>query len=65
MNNKNNYVVIIFYCFLGYSVASTVNNLSVAMAMLFEPRRKKTGLRGFRPGLTPNGLYSQRSKLEA
>ena len=30
-----------------------------------EPRREKTGLRGFRPGLTQTGLYSHRSRLEA
>ena len=31
-----------------------------------EPRREKTGLRGFRPGSTQFlGLYSHRSRLEA
>ena len=30
-----------------------------------EPRREKTGLRGFRPGPTQTGLYSLRSRLEA
>ena len=30
-----------------------------------ESRRKKTGLRGFRPGLTQTSLYSHRSRLEA
>ena len=32
---------------------------------LSEPRREKTGLRGFRQGLTQTGLYSDRSRLEA
>ena len=32
---------------------------------LDEPRCEKTGLRGFRPGLTQTGLYSQRRWLEA
>ena len=32
---------------------------------LNEPRHKKTGLRGFRPGLTQTGLYSLYIKLEA
>ena len=32
---------------------------------IYEPRREKTGLRGFRPGLTQTGLYSHRSRLEA
>ena len=31
----------------------------------YEPRREKTGLRGFRPGLTRTSLYSHRSRLEA
>ena len=30
----------------------------------FEPRREKTGLRDFRPGLTETGLYSHRRWLE-
>ena len=30
-----------------------------------EPRREKTGLRGFRPGLTQTGLYKLRKELEA
>ena len=32
---------------------------------IFEPRREKTGLRGFRPGLTQTRLYSHRRWLEA
>ena len=31
----------------------------------YEPRREKTGLRGFRPGLTQTSLHSHRSRLEA
>ena len=31
---------------------------------LFEPRRQKTGLRGFRPGPTQTELYSHRRCLE-
>ena len=30
-----------------------------------EPRREKTGLRGFRPGPTKTDLYSHRNGLEA
>ena len=33
-------------------------------AKTFEPRSEKTGLRGFRPGLTQTGLYSYRRCLE-
>ena len=29
-----------------------------------EPRREKTGLRGFRPGLTQTELYSHRRRLD-
>ena len=32
---------------------------------LNEPRREKTGLRGFRPGPTQTGLYKLRKELEA
>ena len=32
---------------------------------LSEPRREKTGLRGFRPGPTQTGLYKLRKELEA
>ena len=32
---------------------------------LYQPRRKKTGLRGFRPGPTQTGLYNNRRWLEA
>ena len=32
---------------------------------LYEPRCEKTGLRGFRPGPTQTGLYSDRRWLEA
>ena len=35
------------------------------VALLFEPRSEKTGLRGFRPGLTQTGLCSHRRWLEA
>ena len=32
---------------------------------IIELRREKTGLRGFRPGLTQTGLYSHRKGCEA
>ena len=32
---------------------------------MYEPRREKTGLRGFRPGPTQTGLYKLRKELEA
>ena len=36
-----------------------------SVAAINEPRRKKTGLRGFRPGPTQTGLYKLRKELEA
>ena len=33
--------------------------------IIIEPRRKKTGLRGFRPGPTQTGLYKLRKELDA
>ena len=32
---------------------------------IIEPHREKTGLRGFRPGLTQTDLYKLRKELEA
>ena len=34
-------------------------------ATSYEPRREKTGLRGFQPGLTQTDMYSPRSSIEA
>ena len=39
-------------------------NMSVQYTAIFEPRRQKTGLRGFRPGPTQTVLYSHRIWLE-
>ena len=38
---------------------------STVVLVTNEPRREKTGLRGFRQGLTQTDLYSHRSGLEA
>ena len=38
---------------------------AVGEQVSLEPRSEKTGLRGFRPGLTQTGLYSHRMWLEA
>ena len=35
------------------------------LLFIYEPRREKTGLQGFRPGLTKTGQYSYRRRLEA
>ena len=39
--------------------------LVIPTEMMNEPRCEKTGLRGFRPGLTQTWLYSHRKWLEA
>ena len=45
---------------------SQVNGISPGLVpKSCEPRREKTGLRGFRPGLTQTDLYSHESRLEA
>ena len=44
-------------------VGNTKDKLSgdadhMSLSVIFEPRCEKTGLPGFRPGLTQTGLYS-------
>ena len=39
--------------------------LCISFYVLYEPRREKTGLRGFRPGLTQTGLCKLRKELDA
>ena len=38
--------------------------LAAVTKIIYEPRREKTGLRGFRPGPTQTGLYSHIRWLE-
>ena len=45
--------------------SSCLNDFLNGGPFTYEPRREKTGLRGFRPGPTQTGLYSLRSRLEA
>ena len=55
-------------CIIGAGgITGPTGPIGPAMAenkMLFEPRREKTGLLGFRPGATQIGLYSHRSRLD-
>ena len=45
--------------------ATNQTNLKLSTQILeYEPRCEKTGLQGFRPGLTQTGLYSHRRWLE-
>ena len=46
-----------------YAEAKTA--VTVRSLPSYEPRREKTGLRGFRPGPTQTGLYKLRKELEA
>ena len=39
--------------------------MKTILGTTYEPRREKTGLRGFRPGPTQTGLYKLRKELEA
>ena len=53
-----------------YGVNSLLNCLhylspETELVRIYEPRREKTGLRGFRPGPTQTGLYKLRKELEA
>ena len=44
---------------------ANVRHVSKFCISLNEPRREKTGLRGFRPGPSQTGLYKLRKELEA
>ena len=46
-------------------VAARIIYIFVWLQNIIEPRREKTGLRGFRPGPTQTGLYKLRKELEA
>ena len=39
--------------------------LGISSCRVAEPRREKTGLRGFRPGPTQTDLYKLRKEIEA
>ena len=51
------------YCYK--VICITLETKCAKLIHLFEPPREKTGLRGFRPGLTQTGLHSHRRWLEA
>ena len=49
-----------------YNTTANIECSVTAVCLLsYEPRREKTGLRGFRPGPTQTGLYKLRKELEA
>ena len=49
----------------GAWLAGFIKRTTTHCYIQIEPRREKTGLRGFQQGLTQTGLYSRRSGLEA
>ena len=49
----------------GYQECLCTEGYSDARFVPYEPRCEKTGLQGFRPGLTQTGLYSRRTWPEA
>ena len=56
-------------CSSGYQLFAAevkqLNYIDTQDIKIYEPRREKTGLRGFRPGPTQTGLYKLRKELEA
>ena len=48
-----------------FNIKSYADSVEDFVCSSFEPRREKTGLRGFRPGPTQTGLYKLRKELEA
>ena len=44
---------------------TSLSTVKVILGQSIEPRREKTGLRGFRPGPTQTGLHKHRKELEA
>ena len=48
-----------------YLVACEGLIIETVVSLTNEPRCERTGIWGFRPGLTQTGLYSHRSRLEA
>ena len=63
-SGKLNFVKVMQVGF-SYSLGQKIVNAIKLPRVLVEPRREKTGLRGFRPGPTQTGLYSLRNRLEA
>ena len=57
----------IFTRIIHYKTVKTKLNQTIDRGSpgISEPRREKTGLRGFRPGPTQTGLYKLRKELEA
>ena len=54
-----------YVCCLGNHVLNVFRHILLGIApALYEPQREKTGLWGFRLGLTQTGLYSFRKSLE-
>ena len=64
MNHKYTFVVLFLFFTNPFYISLHLIYL-ILLPTPFEPRREKTGLRGFRPGPTQTGLYKLRNELEA
>ena len=49
----------------GQAIPKALKKASVATLLAYEPQRDRTGVWGFRPGLTQTGLCNHLKKLEA
>ena len=61
--NKNAHELPLLCFFVVFYICQ--KKVFLKILVIFEPRRKKTGLWGIRPGPTQTGLCSHRSMLEA
>ena len=61
---KHSCLKLVFRSILHFSFEAEFTKHFVCIWRIFEPRREKTGLRGFRPGPTQTGLYKLRKELE-
>ena len=56
---------LLFFSHAQAHIEVVVNDKAERRELQFEPRREKTGLRGFRPGPTQTDLYKHGKELEA
>ena len=59
------YTNLLLLCVVSLSDSFLLQKSRYMYLFIIEPRCEKTGLRGFRPGLTQTGLYNHRRLLEA
>ena len=54
-----------WFCHAQAQAGTEIMTHHLRFKYIIEPRREKTGLRGFRPGPTQTDLYQLRKELEA